>query len=74
MSLKEMLDRDLEPLQRAGEITIDPGVAGIALAVGEDRDNKSPAVAEIDRWRTGGKADDEAGPRGVVVLVEEDED
>lgn len=64
MSLQAMLDRDLEPLQRAGQISVAAEVSELALAVGADRENKSPAVGEIERWRAGGEgAGQSAGQR-----------
>lgn len=53
MTTKEMFDRDGEQLQRAGEIEIDSNVE--ALCLGADRQDKTPAVSEIQRWRTGGR-------------------
>lgn len=54
-----MLDRDGEQLQRAGTISCDPNAPPLAL--GCDRENKTPALQEIERWRQGGQAGAQAG-------------
>lgn len=51
-TLQELVDRDGEQLKRAGEISLDPGVE--VLALGTDRQDKTPAVSGMRRWQSGG--------------------
>lgn len=55
-------------MQEAGRIEVDPNAE--ALVLGVDRQNKTPSVSEIERWRMGQQV--EHGASGKVVPVEED--
>lgn len=74
IDVPELLDREGEQLQRAGEIEVEASAQ--ALALGADRANKTPSYSEILRWRTG-RADvaeeedaTEQGGTGRVVPAE----
>lgn len=71
--MDDLYDRDGEQLQQAGRIEVDPNAE--ALVLGVDRQNKTPSVSEIERWRLGqgqGPAVEERGGKGRVVAVEEE--
>ncbi len=66
--MDDLFDRDGEQLQEAGRIEVDPNAE--ALVLGVDRQNKTPSVSEIERWRMGQGV--ERGASGKVVPVEEE--
>lgn len=67
-SVDDLYDRDGEQLQQAGRIEVDPNAE--ALVLGVDRQNKTPSVSEIERWRRGQPL--EQGASGKVVPVEDE--